>query len=580
MFSTYFKLIKKDLFAFIFYIVLIILTVILQNISPILWGELIKNIQSGELDNFLILAGIVIASLLFSTIFQNLAYHVGSKSAVKLSQIGKTQAMEAIYNQSYEYHTSKKSGKFSVLLNKISDMIFGIYFEFFADTFSSIVGVILVTGYLFFTAPKYGISIFIIVLLGVIPFLIAIRINIKARTEADRVKTDYLARVADGLIAFETIKSFGKEKFELKLLGKLLSLLTKNEDRYSVSFRAIDFSSGFGTALIIAVNSILLYLDFKNGVLNISQFVIVMGFSFSFSTKLNHLVYGFRNIFKNTFYFKEVANLLGLKPSKYIPSFTKELPKDIGDIEVNNVDFVYSNGIEAVSNVSLSVPKYSKIALVGESGAGKSTLIKLLLRYYLPKSGVINISGVNILDISEEDLRRLIGIVPQDPVMFNDTILFNVTYGVEKENLSKEELLEIAKKACEKAKLSHFIESLPEKYDSIVGERGIKLSGGQRQRLAIARLFVRDPKVIIFDEATSQLDSESEKAIHTALNELTHEKTTLIIAHRLSTIVHCDRIYVMENGKIIEQGKHKELLELNGRYASLWKIQSEGFFVK
>ena len=230
--------------------------------------------------------------------------------------------------------------------------------------------------------------------------------------------------------------------------------------------------------------------------------------------------------------------------------------------------FNYNEREDVLKDINLNIEPGQSIAFVGESGAGKTTMTKLLLRFYDVKSGAIKLDGVDIREITKQSLRQNIGLVPQEPVLFNDTIGYNITYP--KDNVSQEQLEE----AVKVANLHTFIESLPKKYDTLVGERGIKLSGGQKQRLAIARAFIADPKIIIFDEATSQLDSKSEKLIQDSFWKLVENKTTIIIAHRLSTVMKADRIVVIDNGEISQQGTHQELIEHKGIYQSLWKLQS------
>ena len=248
-----------------------------------------------------------------------------------------------------------------------------------------------------------------------------------------------------------------------------------------------------------------------------------------------------------------------------------ELPLVQGEIKFENVGFFYRKNVEVIHGLDLTIKPNESVALVGVSGAGKSTLVKLLLRFYDVTSGSIKLDGHDIRDLSKATLRSAIGIVPQEPILFNETIGYNISYP--KPGLDMDTMREAARMA----NLDTFIESLPEKYDTEVGERGIKLSGGQKQRLAIARIFVADCPVMIFDEATSQLDSESEKLIQDALWKIAKDKTTIIIAHRLSTVMRADRIIVMENGGIAEVGTHQELIaRAGGIYKKLWDMQRGG----
>jgi ATP-binding cassette subfamily B protein len=237
------------------------------------------------------------------------------------------------------------------------------------------------------------------------------------------------------------------------------------------------------------------------------------------------------------------------------------------EVRFEHVYFSYNEKREILKDLSFTIPAGTITAVVGQSGAGKSTLARLLFRFYDVQSGAILLDGQNIQDVEQASLRKAIGIVPQDTVLFNDTIAYNIAYG--NPHASREAIVEAARAA----QMSQFIEHLPEGYDTPVGERGLKLSGGEKQRVAIARTLLKKPALLIFDEATSALDSKTERAFQEELFNLAKNRTTLIIAHRLSTVVHADQILVMEHGQIIERGTHYELLESNGRYASMWQLQ-------
>jgi ATP-binding cassette subfamily B protein len=240
-----------------------------------------------------------------------------------------------------------------------------------------------------------------------------------------------------------------------------------------------------------------------------------------------------------------------------------------GEVEFDRVVFSYDPARPILREVSLALPAGKTTAVVGSSGAGKSTLSRLLYRFYDLQSGAIRIDGQEIRSVTQASLRSVIGIVPQDTVLFNDTLEYNIRYG--RPGASDQEVLAVT----EAAHLSAFVASLPEGFKTRVGERGLKLSGGEKQRVAIARALLKQPAILIFDEATSALDSESEKAIQQELNEISRGRTTLVIAHRLSTIVDADQIVVLESGRIIERGRHAELLALGGRYAELWELQAK-----
>jgi ATP-binding cassette subfamily B protein len=240
-----------------------------------------------------------------------------------------------------------------------------------------------------------------------------------------------------------------------------------------------------------------------------------------------------------------------------------------GHVRFEHVGFAYNDRRRILDDVSFEIPPGHKVAVVGPSGAGKSTLVRLLFRFYDATAGAIRIDGADIRDVAQQSLRAAIAIVPQDTVLFNDTIYYNIAYARPEATHAEVE------RAAEMAHLTHFIATLPDGYDTRVGERGLKVSGGEKQRIAIARAILKQPRILVFDEATSALDSESEQAILRALREVAADHTTLVIAHRLSTIVDADRILVMEHGRIVEHGTHRELLAANGVYARMWALQQE-----
>ena len=248
---------------------------------------------------------------------------------------------------------------------------------------------------------------------------------------------------------------------------------------------------------------------------------------------------------------------------------TRSLRLDAGEVRFQGVGFSYRPDREILHDIDFSIPAGHKLAVVGHSGAGKSTLARLLFRFYDVTEGRVLIDGQDLRALTQESLRAAIGIVPQDSVLFNDSIYYNLAYG--RPDASREEVIAAAKVAH----IHDFISSLPEGYDTLVGERGLKLSGGEKQRVAIARAMLKRPRILVFDEATSSLDSKTEQAIQATLREVARDHTTLVIAHRLSTVVDADQILVMDAGRIVERGSHRQLLAQDGRYAQMWRLQQE-----
>jgi ABC-type multidrug transport system fused ATPase/permease subunit len=305
------------------------------------------------------------------------------------------------------------------------------------------------------------------------------------------------------------------------------------------------------------------------GEITAGDFVLIVTFVGTFYSRLFDMVWGLRDLMKSLVDIKKYFDLLDNEIKVKDPASPVKLDQVKGNIEFKDIHFSYiGKKRNALEGINLKVKRGESIALVGRSGSGKTTLVKLLMRFYDVNQGKITLDGINIKDFNKSDLRNFIGVVPQEPILFNNTIQYNIGYG--KDNATIQDVREAAKLA----NIKDFIESLPKKYQTNVGERGIKLSGGQKQRLAIARMILSNPDVIVFDEATSQLDSESEKLIQEAFWKASEGKTTFIIAHRLSTVMRADKIVVLEHGKIKEIGTHEELLEKKGSlYSHFWNLQ-------
>jgi len=304
-----------------------------------------------------------------------------------------------------------------------------------------------------------------------------------------------------------------------------------------------------------------------NGSMTLGDLVLVNAFLIQIYIPLNFLGVVYREIKQALADIERMFRLLDenreIEDKPGAPALDANWPV----IRFEHVVFAYDSRRRILDDVSFEIPAGKTVAVVGHSGAGKSTLARLMFRFYDVNAGRITVNGVDIRDVTQASLRAAIGIVPQDTVLFNDTILYNIQYG--RPSASPEEVIA----AAQAAHIHEFIESLPEKYASPVGERGLKLSGGEKQRVAIARALLKAPQILIFDEATSALDSKSEKAIQAELDRIAEGRTTLIIAHRLSTVMDADQILVMDHGRIVERGSHRELLEADGAYAAMWSLQ-------
>lgn len=375
------------------------------------------------------------------------------------------------------------------------------------------------------------------------------------------------SRAIDALLNYETVKYFGNEDYEINRYDQNMGQWVHAAVRNQVSLNLLNI----GQASIISVGvTALLFMSAQgvlNGTMTVGDVVLVSAFLTQLYAPLNFLGFVYREIKNSLADMERLFSLLRRKQEVKDAPDAQELVCEQACVRFENVSFAYDSRRTVIQNLSFEIPAGKTVAVVGSSGAGKSTLSRLLFRFYDVTEGRILFNGRELRQWTQESLRRHIGIVPQDTVLFNDTILHNIAYG--RPNASEEQIVAAARAAS----IHDFILSLPDGYETVVGERGLKLSGGEKQRVAIARTLLKNPPVLILDEATSALDTRTERAIQSELNEIARERTTLIIAHRLSTITDADLILVLERGQIVEQGTHKELLALDAAYARMWNIQ-------
>ena len=385
--------------------------------------------------------------------------------------------------------------------------------------------------------------------------------------EANRLDSKSSTRAVDSLLNFETVKYFNNEAFEAKQYSANLSAWEQARVDNRLSLALLNS----GQALIIGLGvTALMYLAAKGvaeGTMTIGDLVMVNLYLLQLFVPLSALGFIYREIRRALSDIENMFGLLKRQSTVQDKAQATVLKVDHAAIEFEAVDFGYQKQRQILKNLSFSVAPGEKVAIVGPSGSGKSTIGRLLFRFYDVNAGTIRIDGQDVKDVQQLSLRQAIGVVPQDTVLFNDTIWNNVAYGCT--DASDEDIWN----AIDMASLRTFVESIPEGVQTIVGERGLKVSGGEKQRIAIARVLLKNPSILLFDEATSALDSESENSILKALAKISSNKTTIAIAHRLSTIVDSDRILVVADGQVVEQGSHQELLALDGQYALLWKMQ-------
>jgi ABC-type transport system involved in Fe-S cluster assembly fused permease/ATPase subunit len=478
------------------------------------------------------------------------------------------RVFEHLHKLDLDFHLNRQTGGLSRDIERGTSGI-GFIMRFMVFNIGpTLIEISMVVGLLFY---NYGSSFALIILSSVILY---VTFSVKAtdwRTKfvrevnlADNTST---SRAIDSLLNYETVKYFNNEEYEANLYDNNLAGWESARRKNRLSL----FALNAGQALIIATAMTAMMAMAAYGVakgrMTIGDFVLINAFTMQIFMPLNFLGFVYREIRGSLANIENLFTLMSQAPKVSDIKDASNLTVTQGKIEFKNVKFQYRDDRIILHNISFTIEPGQKVAVVGESGAGKSTLVKLLFRFYDLNDGSISIDGQEISKVKQSSLRKVIGIVPQDTVLFNDTILENIRYG--RPNASDQEV----QQAIDLAHLRKFISALPDGQHTQVGERGLKLSGGEKQRVAIARTILKRPPIMMFDEATSSLDSQSEQAILNALKDIAQGHTSLVIAHRLSTIIDADKIVVMDKGRIIEQGTHHQLLNKNGAYTTLWMTQ-------
>ncbi|MGS0680938.1 ABCB family ABC transporter ATP-binding protein/permease [Shewanella sp. 125m-7] len=476
---------------------------------------------------------------------------------------------EHLHRLDMAFHLERRTGGLSRDIERgTSGMSFLMRFMVF-NIVPTILEIILVVGILFY---NYGYAFAGVTLLAVIAYGAYSIVATEWRTEyvRDAAKADSVSstRAIDSLLNYETVKYFNNEQYEAKQYDVALAQWEEAKRKNRLSL----FVLNAGQACIISIAMTLMLgmaaFDVAKGVMTIGDFVLINAFMMQLFIPLNFLGFVYREIrgafanIERMFDLLDKAPLINDANNAYNEALTQ------GRVAFEHVGFSYDSRV-ILDDISFTIEAGQKVAIVGDSGAGKSTLVKLLFRFYDVVNGRITIDGRDIRSVTQDALRQAIAIVPQDTVLFNDTLIENIRYG--RPEATDDEI----QTAIRMAHLSQFIASLPEGGDTKVGERGLKLSGGEKQRVAIARAILKKSPILVFDEATSSLDSHSEQAILTALKEVAKGHTSLVIAHRLSTVIDADRIIVLSQGKVVETGSHSDLLVANAFYAKLWRVQQE-----
>ncbi len=473
-----------------------------------------------------------------------------------------------LHNLSLRFHLGKRTGSLSRIIDNGSRAIEDLLFDVVFLILPFVIEIILVTNVLFVVFD----GIFAIIMLGTLgAYLTALIIGSewlrRHQRRAVAVGTEAHGKAIDSLLNFETIKYSGNESFVSRRYDSALA------EVQTMTIKALTWRSltGLLNVSILGIGITLMVVTAGDrvleGAMTLGALVAVNQYLLQLIRPLDRLGHLYRAIKKALVDLEQMMSLLSIAPEITDAPAAEPLPEGYGEILFKDVSFAYDKRRPVLQNVSFKVPPGKTVALVGPSGAGKSTIGRLLFRFYETSSGKILIDGAEVSQSKQNSLRAAIAVVPQDSVLFNESLQYNIGFG--RPGCTVTEIKEAAKLA----QIDGFINQLPDGYNSLVGERGLKLSGGEKQRVAIARAILKKPRIFLFDEATSSLDSQTENAIQRNLQKISQGTTTVIIAHRLSTIVHADEILFFENGRIIERGTHTQLLATGGAYAAMWKRQ-------
>ncbi|HBZ42905.1 MAG TPA: metal ABC transporter permease [Maritimibacter sp.] len=501
--------------------------------------------------------------------FQQLRDWVFASVAQRALRAMALQTFEHIHALSLRYHITRKTGGLSRIMERgVKGVEFLLRFLLF-NIIPLFIELALVAGIFFFLFDVWYLAAVVATIAIYIRFTFAVtEWRVKLRKQMNDQDTDANQKAIDSLLNFETVKYFGAEKREAARYDQAMAGYEVAATKTSQSLAFLNAGQSFIITAGLAAVMIMAAIGVQNGDLSTGDFVMVNAYMIQITMPLNFLGSVYREIRQALVDMAEMFDLLEQPAEVTDKPGAPDIDIKGGKVELDAVEFGYDPARPILQGVTVTAEAGETVAIVGPSGSGKSTIGRLLFRFYDVTGGAIRIDGQDLRDVTAESLHKAIGVVPQDTVLFNDTIRYNIAYGKEGASFAE---IEAAAKA---AKIHDFVASLPDGYDTTVGERGLKLSGGEKQRVGIARTLLKNPPILLLDEATSALDTETERDIQQSLREMGVGRTVITIAHRLSTIADADKIIVLEKGEITEFGRHDELLSRNGKYAAMWARQA------
>ena len=554
-------------------ILLLVLAKLVSAGTPFLYGYTVDSLVLPDASLFVIGAiGLIIAyglARVLSNGFQQLRDVVFAPVAQRALRSLALETFQHIHNLSMRYHITRRTGGLSRIIER---GVKGVEFLLRYLVFSIgplALELVLLSVFLLWKLDLW----YVLVLFGTIAVYVwftfkVTEYRVKLRREMNEQDTDAAQKAIDSLLNFETVKYFGAEAREAKRYDAAMAGYEAAALKTSYSLAALNFGQALLITAGLTIVMVMAGLQVRAGVLTVGDFVMVNAVMIQITMPLNFLGTVYREIRQALVDMGLMFDLL----EQPIEITTKHGAPDLkvtgGSISLRNIAFSYEADRQILRDVSLEILAGQTVAIVGSSGSGKSTIGRLLFRFYDVTGGALSIDNQDVRDVTQSSLQNAIGVVPQDTVLFNDTIFYNIAYG--RDGASRADV----EQAARDAQIHAFIQSLPEGYDTVVGERGLKLSGGEKQRVGIARTLLKNPPILLLDEATSALDSETEHEIQGALAQAGLGRTVIVIAHRLSTVAEADMIVVLENGVVVETGRHEALLAKAGRYYDLWMLQS------